>query len=60
MAQWVKEFAAKPDDLSSAPRCPMEEGENYSCKFLSEHVRMGTCARTRARVNAYTHKILKL
>lgn len=30
MAQWVKLFLAKPDDLSSVPSAHMEEGEKLT------------------------------
>jgi hypothetical protein len=35
MAQWVKAFATKPEDLSSVPGSHLVEGENYRMKITT-------------------------
>ena len=36
MAQWVKAFATKPEDLSSVPGSHLVEGENYYIEAASK------------------------
>jgi len=36
MTKWIKELAAKPDDLSVIPGTPFPEGKIDSCKLSND------------------------